>query len=627
VWTLSARLLLAATAVALPLAGAAPAQADHPVEGTLQGVHADYFDAGSSETRWQLDTGAQTLDVLPTTLPALTPEAAAVAVDDKDPGAGVAGPVSAAAPQAAPALGGRRTAVIAFNFATNPTSQPWTTAEIESRIFKAGDSASAFFREQSYDRLWLTGRDPADLAGDVYGWYTLPIAPTGCNYRAIADEAQEWAAQNGFVADDYQHVMYVFPATSACGWAGLAYMPGWESWINGDLSVRVTAHELSHNLGIHHAGALSCTGASGQAVPISSNCVADASNEYNDPFDVMGNWGSRHSNGWHLQQLGFLQPTNVQTVTSSGTYSMTSALDSTTEPTTLRVPRTYTPGGAVQNWFYLEVREAGKVFESFPGGFGSALTGVSIRAVDNPSQLTQSRLVDTDAGGSIVDAPLEAGKTFSDGRVAVTTLAAGAGSATVAIDMAAPPLDQQAPSRPTGLAHSLLKGGVRLSWDGSADNVGVSSYAVYRDGIQVATAPAASFDDTTVLPGQHVYTVYAEDGVGNRSAASDPHLVTVPAARVSRLRSGSVDRTRPRLSLVRRRVRGGRLLLTARARDGAGVARVELRVDGRRVVARRANRLSYRWRLRPGRHRFVAIAYDRRGNRATERLSLLVRRP
>ena len=40
-------------------------------------MHADYFDAGSSDTRWRLDTGGGTCDVLPTELPALTPGDAA----------------------------------------------------------------------------------------------------------------------------------------------------------------------------------------------------------------------------------------------------------------------------------------------------------------------------------------------------------------------------------------------------------------------------------------------------------------------------------------------------------------------------------------------------------------------
>jgi hypothetical protein len=621
--TLPARLSVATTAIALALlAAAAPAGAHHALDGTLQGIHADYFDAGSSATEWQLDTGAGTLDVLPTTLPALSPESDAVAVDDKDPGAGVAGPVTAAAPRAAPTLGGRRTAVIAFNFVTNPTTQPWSVAQIRSSIFTGASSTSAFFREESYNQLWLTGKT-GNLDGDVYGWYTLPITSAGCNYSAFATQAKAAAALNGFNEADYQHVMYVFPGTSDCGWAGLAYLPGKESWINGDLGVRVTGHELSHNLGIHHAGSWFCTGAGGQAVPISSSCTL---NEYNDPFDVMGNWGSRHSSGWHLQRLGFLQSSNVQTVTASGTYSMTSALDSTTEPTTLRIPRTYNPGGTVKDWYYVEIREAGGVFESFPGSLGSALSGVSIRAVDDPSQTTQSRLIDTDAGGGIADGPLDPGKTFSDGQISVTTISAGGGSASVAIDMSAPPLDQQPPSAPIGLSHTMSGATLRLSWEGSGDNVGVSSYPVYRDGVQVGSSATSSYDDATVLPGRHVYTVYAEDGAGNRSAASAPYFVTVSAARASRSSKGNVDRAAPRLRLARKRVRGGRLLLTARARDAAGIARLELRVDGRRVGARRAGRLSYRWRLRPGRHRFVAVAWDKRGNRATHQVRLRVPR-
>jgi hypothetical protein len=51
---------------------------------------------------------------------------------------------------------------------------------------------------------------------------------------------------------------------------------------------------------------------------------------------------------------------------------------------------------------------------------------------------------------------------------------------------------------------------------------------------------------------------------------------------------------------------------------------VELRIDGHRVRARRAGKLSYRWRGRPGKHRVGVIAYDRRGNRSTYVLKLRV---
>jgi hypothetical protein len=78
--------------------------------------------------------------------------------------------------------------------------------------------------------------------------------------------------------------------------------------------------------------------------------------------------------------------------------------------------------------------------------------------------------------------------------------------------------------------------------------------------------------------------------------------------------------------LARHRLRGGRLQLTAKARDGSGIARVELRIDGHKVRARKASRLSYRWRLRPGRHRIAVLAYDKHGNRSTYLLNLSVPR-
>ena len=157
-------------------------------------MHADYFDKGSSVTRWRLQTGDRTVDVLPTSLPALSPEHAAVAVDDEG-GAGVVGPVTASAPQAGPTLGGRKTAVIAFNFATD-LRQTWTPAQIQGAIFTGAESTSAFFREESYDKLWLAGK-AGNPDGDVFGWVTLPGSPATCDYRAGPGTPSSWPPRAG----------------------------------------------------------------------------------------------------------------------------------------------------------------------------------------------------------------------------------------------------------------------------------------------------------------------------------------------------------------------------------------------------------------------------------------------
>ncbi len=94
------------------------------------------------------------------------------------------------------------------------------------------------------------------------------------------------------------------------------------------------------------------------------------------------------------------------------------------------------------------------------------------------------------------------------------------------------------PSDPTGLTAVVSNSNtVTLNWTASTDNVGVTSYGVYRDGIAVTnvqnpdgSAPApTTFVDKNIAPGTYTYTIDAADAIGNRSGVSNGATVTATA--------------------------------------------------------------------------------------------------
>jgi chitodextrinase len=98
-------------------------------------------------------------------------------------------------------------------------------------------------------------------------------------------------------------------------------------------------------------------------------------------------------------------------------------------------------------------------------------------------------------------------------------------SNTVNVTTLAP--DTTAPTAPTLSASGTTSSSTNLSWTGATDNVGVTSYDVYRNGTFLASTAATTYA-VTGLTASTAYTFYviAKDGAGNASAASNTVNVT-----------------------------------------------------------------------------------------------------
>ena len=93
--------------------------------------------------------------------------------------------------------------------------------------------------------------------------------------------------------------------------------------------------------------------------------------------------------------------------------------------------------------------------------------------------------------------------------------------------------DTIAPSKPgnlTAVAASATQ--VNLQWTASTDNVGVTGYAITRNGDTLTTTSGTgtTFTDPTAAPNTlYTYSVRATDAAGNLSLPSDPATVTTPS--------------------------------------------------------------------------------------------------
>ena len=345
----------------------------------------------------------------------------------------------------------KKLAVILINW-QNDTRTSFTIDSARATVFTNSNSARAYYRENSFGKMDLIGKNNVD--GDVYGYVTIPYDNVSCSsmYRTWSTAADTKLRDSGVDLTGYDMKMYIFPYLSSCGWSGLGNLGGSpaSSWINST-AVGTIIHEIGHNLGAHHASSWSCS-ENGARVSISadSNCTLG---EYGDMYSVMGKSGflrhlSNYNKGMTVYSLNWLDSINTRTLNrnSGGTYTLAPIESPSTGIQSLRIPRTIGSDGKALDYYYVEFRQ--------PIGFDATISsyaknGLIIRIGPEYNSIQKSKLIDTTPGTTVFDdAPLAVGSTFTDSSkaISITNVAVAAAGATVNVSFGELPCTQTNPS-------------------------------------------------------------------------------------------------------------------------------------------------------------------------------------
>lgn len=304
--------------------------------------------------------------------------------------------------------GEQKTLVVLANFSDDP-QQPWTKDAINSLVF---GTVNDVIMENAQNKAWLSG--------DVYGWYTLGVSSSQCDFNTVVPAFKEAASANGVDLSAYSRYVFITPKTSSCGFTGLSTVGGNPavSLINGQVANwQIITHEMGHGMGLYHAHALEC-GANVEG----SSCT---SSEYGDITDPMGKglalFGARNR-----EALGWL---NVTDASNGGVYTLGGYAGTSGYEKAIKIAK------GDGTYYYLSYRQ--------PTGLDSSLAtanfenGVVFHEVD-PSNGNAQYLLDMTPGSGTTntdfyDPALVAGYSYQSGNVQVDTLSAGGDTAEVSV--------------------------------------------------------------------------------------------------------------------------------------------------------------------------------------------------
>jgi|GEM_PF-1407407 len=331
--------------------------------------------------------------------------------------------------------------------------------------------------------------------------------------------------------DTYEWDATVFSQFSGAnyGFAGLAFVGAKGLLVNGAFDLRVMAHELGHNYGLHHANRWDVTGTD----PIDP---AGTHNEYGDDYDMMGANNpntAMHFNEWFKAYLGWLRTTNWTNASVSGTYRLFRH-----DHFQAGGLRGITVGQTNDRAYWLGYRRNLGLYPS--AGTNFLANGVELRwgmqapGITNDMTGNASRLLNfTPATANFSRHPLPVGQTFTDNNhnLSITPVAVGGTSPNEFIDLnisfSSPPATIT--EHPTNV--TVLQGGT-AAFSVTATGAGPISYQWAFNSVNIPGATAATLtlnNVTTNQAGTYLVRVTNPGGTVNSSNAT----LTVTSTNVS----------------------------------------------------------------------------------------------
>ena len=498
--------------------------------------------------------------------------------------------------------GDQKTLSILVNF--NDKAITCTAADVANRVSgSTGTTVNTIYGNSS--------RGLVSFSGTAVGPYPINYSSTGsCDPTAWGIAAENAARAAGVDPSQYSRVSYVMPRNTTCGWSGLAFMPGRESWIQACEATGLHAHELGHNLALHHA-----------ATPAA---------EYGDASDPMGGAQAVGLNGANRVMAGWQPTGTVVDVAGAGSYSVATVSDSTvvSTPQVLRLPKADTA-----ETYYVSLREA--------IGFDTTLGAQYVNT------LSVHRATGSLPTRTYLMQVLAAGQTFTDttNGITITNQGVSNNAAMVGVTMAAAVCSRAAPSLSLTPASQTAAPGSTVNYTMTVLNnntaaCGTSTFnlsQVVPTGISAtlsATSLAlgaaasgsviwAATSGSTAAGGTYGLDATATDASAGTSTSTGHASYIVYSAPTGDTTPPLVNITSPAANAVLTGTRN--VSIAAAASDASGIQSVEIYVDGALLARDTASPYTASWSLRrvaKGLHTIKARAIDTAGNAAERSISV-----